>query len=319
MQMVQFAPSSRTSPATPQAKEGREGDDAPILVVDDTPVSRLLAGGLISRGTGRSVVYAEDGMQALERIAAEAPAAVVTDLQMPEMDGLQLVEAIREKYPRIPVILMTAYGSEQVALRALQAGAASYVPKKSLARELVVTIRQVLELVAGNRTRQRLLACQAARMARYEIENDPSLLPPLIAFLQEDMLAFGIGDDTARMRAGVALQESLANALFHGNLECSSDLRQEDERVFYRQADQRRELEPYRGRRIHVESAVDREGATFVIRDEGPGFNVSSLNKPFDPEDLMRVGGRGMLLIRTFMDDVSHNETGNVITLVKRA
>jgi CheY-like chemotaxis protein len=291
---------------------------APILVVDDSAVSRRLAGGLIQKGTGRSVIYAENGREAMGLLERIEPAAVVTDLQMPEMGGLELVEAIRAKHPRTPVILMTAYGSEVVAMRALKAGAANYVPKKCLAKDLVDTIHQVFAVVEGHQRRARLLGCQTSRSSKFEIENDPDLLAPLVGLLQEDLLAFEIGDETARMRVGVALQESLANALFHGNLECSSDLRQDDERIFYRLADERRTLEPYGARRIRVESHVDRDEARIVIKDEGPGFNVASLDKPFDPEDLMRVGGRGMLLIRTFLDEAFHNETGNQITLVKR-
>ncbi len=114
-------------------------------------------------------------------------------------------------------------------MRALCAGATCYVPKKNLDRDLVRTLQRVLALVDGHRPRQRLLACQTSRSASYEIENDPQLIAPMIVSLQEDMLAFGIGDETARMRAGIALHESLANALYHGNLECSSDLRQDDE------------------------------------------------------------------------------------------
>ena len=63
---------------------------------------------------------------------------------MPEMDGLELVQAIRRDYPALPVILMTAMGSEDVAARALHHGAASYVRKRSLAKEIVRTVGSVL-------------------------------------------------------------------------------------------------------------------------------------------------------------------------------
>jgi anti-sigma regulatory factor (Ser/Thr protein kinase) len=56
----------------------------------------------------------------------------------------------------------------------------------------------------------------------------------------------------------------------------------------------------------------------FCIRDEGPGFDWSTLPDPRDPENLGRVGGRGLLLVRTFMDEVHFNEKGNQIILVKR-
>ena len=60
------------------------------------------------------------------------------------------------------------------------------------------------------------------------------------------------------------------------------------------------------------------DSALFVIRDEGPGFDVSKLPDPTDPENLCKPCGRGTMLIRTFMDEVSDNPTGNQITLRKR-
>jgi CheY-like chemotaxis protein len=235
------------------------------------------------------------------------------------MDGLALVQNIREKFPLLPVILMTAHGSEEVAIQALRAGATNYVPKKSLGRELADTLRQVLDIAGVDRRRQKLLGSMERREAGFRLDNDPELITPLIQMLQEDLSVMSICDATVRMRVGVALQESISNALYHGNLEVSSDLRQDDEREFFKLAERRRREQPYSDRRVHIDARVDREAATYIIEDEGPGFDTSSLDRPIDPEDLMRIGGRGMLLIRTFMDEVSHNDRGNRITLVKRA
>ena len=58
--------------------------------------------------------------------------------------------------------------------------------------------------------------------------------------------------------------------------------------------------------------------ATYIVRDEGPGFDPSILPDPTDPENLGKVSGRGLLLIRTFMDEVYHNERGNEIAMIKR-
>ena len=290
-----------------------------VLIVDDYIIDRRIAGSIVEKFAGLSPTYAADGQEALDSIARELPAVVLTDLQMPGMDGLALVQGIREKYPRLPVILMTAHGSEEVAIQALRAGATNYVPKKALGRELADTLRQVLDIAGIDRRRQKLLGSMECRESAFRLENDPELITPLIQMLQEDLGGMNICDATVRMRVGVALQESLANALYHGNLEVSSDLRQDDERVFYGLAARRRFEDPYRGRRILIHSHLDRDAATFIIEDQGPGFDTSSLDRPIDPEDLMRVGGRGMLLIRTFMDEVVHNEAGNRVTLVKRS
>lgn len=291
---------------------------SPIMIVDDSAIAQRVAGGLIKTGLGHPVAYANDGVEAMSLLESVKPSVILTDIQMPLMDGFELVEAIRASYPHIPVILMTAFGSEVIALRALKAGAANYVPKSCLATELIDTLRNVLTIVEGKKRRRRLLDCQTGRTGTFKLGNDPDLFPELIDLIQDDLRYFSIGDETARTRVAIALQECLANALYHGNLECSSDLRQEDERHFYNQAAKRRAVEPYRHRRIHLESRINHEEIRISIRDEGPGFDVAALDKPFDPEDLMRVGGRGMILIRTFLDDVIHSASGNEITLIKR-
>ena len=95
-----------------------------ILVVDDSATDRKMMGGILER-TGMLVRYAENGSGALKQLERSLPDAVLTDMQMPEMDGLQLVKAVRLRYPDIPVILITGHGSETLAADALQQGAAS--------------------------------------------------------------------------------------------------------------------------------------------------------------------------------------------------
>jgi CheY-like chemotaxis protein/anti-sigma regulatory factor (Ser/Thr protein kinase) len=292
--------------------------DVRVLVVDDSAIDRRIAGGLLEREHHLVVAYASNGREALDAIDADPPAVVVTDMQMPELDGLGLVEEVRRRHPQIPVVLMTAYGSEEIALQALRSGAASYVPKRALARELLDTIRQVLRIASVGERRQRLLGCIRRRETALELTNDADLIPPLVDLLMEDFDAMDLCDATARMRVGVALQEAIANAAYHGNLEVSSDLRQDDERKFYALADSRRAIDPFRSRRIHVQILVDRDQARFVVRDEGPGFDTSRLGREIEPEDLMRIGGRGLLLIGAFMDEVAHNASGNAITMTKR-
>ena len=300
-----------------QKNEGKPFAGTNVLVVDDYVVDRRIAGGIVEKITGQKPRFANNGREAISQIVDDPPCVVLTDLQMPEMDGLRLVQAIREQFPLLPVILMTAYGSEDVAIQALRAGAANYVPKKALAKELGVTLQQVFSASAINRDRQRILSSMKHRESQFVIDNDPALIAPLINLLQEDLGGMDVCDANDRMRVGIALQEALSNAVYHGNLEVSSDLRQQDEKVYYDLAEQRRHQNPFRERQVSVHARFDRGGATYTIHDEGPGFDTSSLDRPIELEDLMRVGGRGMLLIRTFMDEVRHNKAGNEVILVK--
>ena len=289
-----------------------------VLVVDDFQIERRVAGRIVEEVTDLHAIYASDGLSAIDIIERERPTVVLTDVQMPSMDGLELVEAVRERFPTIPVVLMTSHGSEDLAVSALRAGAAGYVRKRSLRAELPEALGRLLKVSDDRTKRRRLIGALRTHESTFDIENDPALIAPMIELMLENLDTLGLGDATDRMRIGVALEEALTNAIVHGNLEVDSDLRQEDERAYYREIERRRHEETYRNRRVHLRVRADREMVTYVIRDEGPGFDTSRLNRPIDPEDLLRVGGRGLLLIRAFMDEVEHNETGNQILMRRR-
>ena len=123
-----------------------------VLIVDDYMIDRRIAGSIVEKFAGLTPTYASDGHEALESIALEEPAVVLTDLQMPGMGGLALVQNIREKFPRLPVILMTAHGSEDIAIQALRAGATNYVTKKTLGRDLAETLPPCPEYLRGEST-----------------------------------------------------------------------------------------------------------------------------------------------------------------------
>lgn len=290
-----------------------------VLVVDDSAVDRRLAGGLLEKTGSLRVSYASDGAEGLRAVEESSPDLVLTDLKMPGMTGLELVQEIRSRFPSIPVVLMTADGSEDVAIQALLFGAASYVPKVRLAKDLADTVEHVLTVSGAERRHDRVLQCVLNNRCELELENDPSLIPPLIDFLQRGFTRLLDCDETARIRVGVALEEALLNALYHGNLEISSQLREEDDGAYYRTARQRALAPPYATRRIRVAVDVDRQVARYMICDEGPGYDVTALADPTDPANLHRPCGRGLLLIRSFMDEVRHNSQGNEITMVKRA
>ena len=288
-----------------------------VLVVDDCAVDRTLAGEILKKEIGVTIEYARSGEEALQHIARSAPDLVLTDLQMPRIDGLQLVSTVREKYPRVPVILMTSQGSEEIAFRALQVGAASYVPKIFMHDSLWSTARKVLQASTNESYYHKAMECLASSERVFSLANDPSLFTPLIVHFQEECVALGICNNADRVRLGVGLGEALANAMFHGNLELSSSLRETDSDAYQTLAEIRRRKPPYQDRRIEIEVRLARGKAVFVIRDEGPGFDPLALPDPTDPANLDKATGRGILLMQAFMDRVDFNARGNEVTMVK--
>ncbi len=227
-----------------------------VLVVDDAAVDRRLVGGLLEKEPDFAVMFAANGTHALSVMHDSVPAVVLTDLEMPEMNGLDLVGAIRERYPFVPVILMTSKGNEEIAVQALQRGAASYVPKSQLSQTLVDTIHSVLAASRPREGQARLLERVTHAATRFRLENDCTLFPPLIAFVQDGAARQGLFDPVERMRLGIALEEALVNALYHGNLEVQSGLMEEDHDAYYALIDQRSHISPFKERRIEVEVKV---------------------------------------------------------------
>jgi CheY-like chemotaxis protein len=289
-----------------------------VLVVDDSSVDLHLTQKIIENHLHWRVSTAINGADALAQLRQSLPSVVVTDLVMPELDGLALVQAIKRDHPLVPVVLMTAYGSEELALKALQVGAASYVAKKTLDRDLPDTLEHVLNVARAEHGYRRLLGCLKHIEHEFILDNDPALVPPLVGQLLEPLAPLDLCDPNTQIRIGIALEEALLNALYHGNLEVSSDLRQDGSQAYYHLAEQRRGQEPYRDRRLYVRARLSRSEAIYEVRDEGPGFDPTTIPDPMDPSNLDKASGRGVFLIHTFMDEVRYNDRGNQITIVKR-
>jgi len=115
---------------------------ARVLLVDDEP-SMLFALKELLKSSGHEAVTARNGREALAQL--EGVEAVVTDYQMPEMDGVQLLQAIRERDEALPVVLLTAHGSERLAVRAMKLGAYEYLTKPLDIDEMSLVVARAVE------------------------------------------------------------------------------------------------------------------------------------------------------------------------------
>ncbi|NRA34179.1 MAG: response regulator [Polyangiaceae bacterium] len=292
-----------------------------VLVVDDNPIDCRLARGLLEKDGAFVTRGATDGRSALRQAEEEAPDIVVTDLQMPKMDGLELVRELRTLYPQTPVVLMTAYGSEDVAVQALRAGAADYVPKRNLSRELARTVASIWELASTADRHERAFSMLEQSDAKYRLGLEMAPVADWINLQEWYLRSAGICDAAEALQVGVALREAIHNAIYHGNLALSSELREPDPGAvdkFESIARLRREQPPYNQRRVTIKVQQRPDSVRYVITDCGSGFDPATLPEPLAPANLARSFGRGLLLIRTFMDEVHHNDVGNEITMVKR-
>jgi CheY-like chemotaxis protein len=294
-----------------------------VLIVDDSEVDRRLVGGLLPKDLEWLIEFADNGVEALEKMRLSLPDVVITDMLMPEMDGMELVSNLAVDYPNIPVILITGHGNESLAVEALEKGATSYVPKQFLADKLQETVEQVLAVAKADRSYSRLISCLQNTQYLFALDNDPALIPPLVDLLQQMLAGMRCCDATGRMHAGIALEEAMLNAMLAGNLEMDREqvlkARGQLRQGYVSQlVKERRAQAPYAERVTEVKADIGLDQAVFTIRDHGRGFDLSRVPNRHDPGTLEQLEGRGLVLMKNFMDEVRFNESGNEVTMVMR-
>ncbi len=117
--------------------------NATVMVVDDESFIRQILTRIVSR-EGYQVHQASDGVDALQTLAKTPCQIVISDIKMPNMDGIELLDQIRGKHPMISVILVTAYAGEYSMQDALAAGADAFITKPFKNVEIAETLRNVL-------------------------------------------------------------------------------------------------------------------------------------------------------------------------------
>jgi DNA-binding NarL/FixJ family response regulator len=174
----------------------KESSPIRILVVDDHPIVRRGIAALIATESDMSLVgEAATGREALQQFRAHRPDITLMDLMMPEMCGVDAIIAIRAEYPEARFIVLTTYIGDVQVLRALKAGARSYLLKNSLYKELLETIRAVH---AGKKS----LSPEASfQLAEHAI--DEALTPAEIRVLQ----LVAEGDANKEIAAKLSLSE----------------------------------------------------------------------------------------------------------------
>lgn len=289
-----------------------------IIVVDDSTTDRIRIAGLLKLRSDWKIQTAANATEALEAIRRQPVDLVLTDLQMPEINGLELLETISQEFPSIPVMVITGMGSEELAVQTMKSGAAQYVCKTdppSLIRE---SIDKVLLAKADLAIHKSVMGRMLSDSYRFQLQTDTSMMSGMSRFLGGKAGAIGICSEAELPRLIIAMEEALLNACLHGNLELESTLKEEDGSKFEALAAERSSSSPWKDRIVTVDASFSPYQMTIKIKDEGKGFDPSALPDPTDPENLLKPHGRGVMMMRLFLDEVKWNDAGNEVTLLKK-
>jgi serine/threonine-protein kinase RsbW len=127
----------------------------------------------------------------------------------------------------------------------------------------------------------------------FELPSDLALLEPVTDYLTKRIEQAWFMPVDRCLSLGLALREALVNAITHGNHDDPSKL-------------------------VRITAEVSRHQVKFTVEDEGVGFNVNDIPHPRDPDNLLKSSGRGVLLIRSVMDETKYNDRGNRLSMIKR-
>ncbi|MEC9069840.1 MAG: response regulator [SAR324 cluster bacterium] len=287
-----------------------------LLIADDTAeVLNFLQDFFVK--AGHSVFCARDGEEALKILQNEEIDGIFCALTMPKLGGLELLKEVQSANSRRPLVILCPPNDSENALNALQLGACDYLLKAINPLELQRTLDRVVSLQEGFHFSAYAMDHLLQETRTLEIGNDFTGLNRIIAFMTQDLPSYGIINQEQLFRMNMLLKEAIENAIFHGNLELRSEMRRENPELFYKTAAQKRDIDPYKDRKLILQYDISRNSAKYVVRDEGKGFVHADLLDPADPDNLLRIEGRGLIMIMNFMDEVFWNDRGNEVTMVR--
>ena len=170
-----------------------------ILAVDDHPLLREGIAALIRNEPDMDLVAeAANGREAIEQFRKVQPDVTLMDVQMPDMSGIDALIAIREEAPKAKIIVLTTYGGDALAMRAMKAGAQAYVLKGLVRKDLLETIRAV------NRGQKRIHPDVAVELAQHSGEST------LTAREIEVLSLVAAGNSNKRIAASLNITEDTA-------------------------------------------------------------------------------------------------------------
>ena len=260
-----------------------------ILVIDDeVEICELLKIALEMAGHHvKTCLSAVEGKECLEHTEYDF---VIIDMIMPEVSGLEMIRYINDRYPRTLTILTTGLQTYEVIKEALNQGAYNFVNKPFSLDE----ITKIINIGA----RARAISSDTKSIQPYLVQQLHFVLPSRKELMEEiacmisDLASrMGFADKLVAMNIPLTVDELFLNAVIHGNKE-------DDNKT------------------VLIKVVLDSEKIAITIKDQGEGFDWQRVLARNTPADLENEGGRGVFLVKHYVDHIKYNEEGNEVSVV---
>ncbi len=236
---------------------------------------------------------------------------------MPKLDGFEVLKAIKSTNPETQVLMLTGHGDEDMVIRALKEGANDYIKKPIDLDNLSNSLTRAYESIRHFRKTIFNASTIVKFEQKMEIENDLEGIYALTSYITSINHIYFSKQSCEKIK--LALIETLRNSIEHGNLEIDYNEKGQllEAGKFNEEIKRRVETSPYKERRVKINYSLDEERVKYTIEDQGNGFNWKELPGT-NPENLFKRNGRGIVLIKMMIDEISYNDKGNCVTLIKK-
>ncbi|HKS29661.1 MAG TPA: ATP-binding protein [Pyrinomonadaceae bacterium] len=261
-----------------------------ILIVDDNDELRAALERVL-RELGHEVVATNDREAALSRADLDEFDLIISDLTDDAESGVEILSELQRQRLAVPVVVSSDEAQKPGIVKAFKMGAANFIKTPYNKDELRAIVEKTLSYKLRFVEDLKVMPYVREKID-FELPSDVSLMNGVLQYLIERVARLGV-IKPERSNLYVALDEAFVNAVKHGNKNDPSKL-------------------------VRITAELSANECRFTVEDEGEGFNVQEIPDPCDPENLFKSSGRGVLLIYNIMDEVSYNERGNRLTMVKR-
>jgi len=287
-----------------------------ILIIDDEkPVRDVLNIALSEEGY--ESYQAPSGELGFELFKSSEPDIVLTDVMMPGIDGIEVTKRMKVQRDDIDVVVMSGFGTEELVVNALRAGASNYIKKPIVFDELFKILDDIIFKRENRKRFEIFREIVESEHKDIAIGNDVSRVWGAVNQILFNAQA--VADPNSLEGMCIGLYELLINAIEHGNLgitfrEKSDALQNNTYRELLESRMKRADSE---GMVVRIESDYEPSSITVEIRDQGEGFDLSTLPDLKDAEAILLDHGRGVLLATLFYDSVDYSEPGNCVKVSK--
>lgn len=259
-----------------------------ILIIDDAEEIRTSLSAIVEQ-LGLIPLTAGNGLEALQLLQSERVDLIITDLMMPQMDGLQFIVQSRSLNPRIPIAVISAYGDVKNATFALTRGAFNFITKPFSIKEVESIIKKGLRLRDLALGTDRLLK-NIRNRTEIIIPSYPHLIPSVTYYILKECQWRGIDNENLLNNISVCTDEILTNALVHGNKASAH-------------------------KKVSITLSFDTEKFSLTVQDEGDGFGAREYTRELKKNELDIPAKRGLFIVEYLTDMISFNDRGNEITI----